>query len=559
MAGSGSASSIWAPLRIGLFRALWIAALVSNVGTWMQTVGAQWLLVHDAHAAILVSLVQTAGTLPAVLFALVAGVLADICDRARLLVAVLAGMTAAGAALTALTAADRMPPTLLLMFTFVLGSGAILVTPAYQSLVPEMVPRPQVPAASALGSISINLARAIGPAFAGLLVARIGVAAVFALNTATFVLYAIVVACHPQLGGTPQSPERFIPGLRAGGRYVRHAPVVRRILLRAALFLVPGSALWALLPLIATSRLGLGPGGYGMLLGALGAGAIGGAFILPHIRARLSANALVAAASLTYAAALAAAALSRSLALTIVALLPAGVAWIAFLSNVNAALQLFLPRWVRARGLSAYQMVLFGAQAAGAAIWGVVAGAAGLVPAFLISAAVMAAGAATIWFWPFHQIADMDRSLVRWPEPQLLISADRGSGLVLVRTTYTIAAEKEQQFLQAMARLRQSRLRTGATGWGLYQDGQNPRLFIELFSVPSWEEHLRQGHRERPACTELHTRDAAAHRDRPPANRPLPGCRRPPVARAQVITRPCPATAPGAHPGTPPRHASRTG
>jgi MFS family permease len=201
--------------------------------------------------------------------------------------------------------------------------------------------------------------------------------------------------------------------------------------------------------------------------------------------------------------------LSRSLAVTILVLLPAGVAWIAFLSNVNAALQLFLPKWVRARGLSVYQMVLFGGQAAGAVIWGVAAGVAGLVPAFLISAAVMAAGAATIWFWPFHNIADMDRSLVRWPEPQLLISSDRGDGPVLVRTTYTIAAEKEQQFLRAMARLRQSRLRTGATDWGLYQDGQNPRLFIELFRVASWEEHLRQ-HRERLTGTDLQYHDAAA-------------------------------------------------
>ena len=240
-----TASSPWAPLRIGLFRTLWIAVLVSNVGTWMQTVGAQWLLVRGPHAAVLVSLVQTADTLPAVLFALVGGVLADIFDRARLLVAVLAGMTAAGGALTALTAAHRMPPALLLMFTFVLGTGAILVAPAYQSLVPDMVPRPLVPSASALSSINVNLARAVGPAIAGLLVARIGVAAVFGLNAATFLFYAIVVARHPQLGGTRQSPERFIPGLRAGGRYVRHAPVVQRILLRAALFLVPGSALWA--------------------------------------------------------------------------------------------------------------------------------------------------------------------------------------------------------------------------------------------------------------------------------------------------------------------------
>jgi MFS family permease len=515
MAGSGSASSTWAPLRIGLFRTLWIAVLVSNLGEWMQTVGAQWLLVHDPHAAVLVSLVQTADALPAVLFALVAGVLADIFDRVKLILAVLAGLTAAGAALTALTAAGQMPPALLLMFTFVLGAGGILIEPAYQSLVPDMVPRPQVPAASALGSISMNLARVVGPAIGGLLVARTGAAAVFGLNTATFVLYAVVLAVHPRLGGTRPSPERFIPGLRAGERYARHAPVVQRILLRAALFLVPGSALWALLPLIAAQRLGLGSGGYGVLLGALGVGAIGGAFLVSQARARLSANGLAAVASLAYAAALAAAALSRNVALTIVVLLPAAAAWTVFLSNVNAALQLFLPRWVRARGLSVYQMVLFGAQAGGAAIWGTVAEAAGLVPAFLTAAVVMAAGAATLRFWPFQPIADMDRSPVRWPEPQLLVSADRGSGLVLVRTTYSIAADKEQQFLQAMPLLRQSRLRTGALGWALYRDAENPRLYIELFAVASWEEHLRQ-HRERQTGTDLQYRDDAAALSDPP-------------------------------------------
>ena len=226
-------------MRIGLFRALWIAALVSNVGTWMQTVGAQWLLVHDAHAAILVSLVQTAGALPAVLFALVAGVLADIFDRAKLLVAVLAGMTAAGAALTALTAAHRMPPALLLMFTFVLGTGAILVTPAYQSLVPDMVPRPQVPAAAALGSINVNLARAIGPAIAGLLVARIGVAAVFAPE------HGDVPALRdrggvPSPAGRDSAVSRAVHPRAAGGRPVR-APRTRRAAHLAARGPVPGT------------------------------------------------------------------------------------------------------------------------------------------------------------------------------------------------------------------------------------------------------------------------------------------------------------------------------
>jgi hypothetical protein len=278
---------------------------------------------------------------------------------------------------------------------------------------------------------------------------------------------------------------------------------------------MPGSALWALLPLIATRRLGLGSGGYGVLLGALGIGAIGGAFIVPLARARLSANALATVASLAYAAALAAAALSRNLALTIVVLLPAAAAWTVFLSDVNATLQLFLPRWVRARGLSVYQMILFGAQATGAAIWGVVAGVAGLVPAFLISAVVMAAGAATLWFWPFRPTGDMDRSMVRWPEAQLLVSPDRDSGPVLVRTTYTIAPDMEPRFRQAMGRLRQSRLRTGALDWALYQDARNPREFIELFSVPSWEEHLRQ-HQERQTATDLRYRDDAAALSDPP-------------------------------------------
>jgi hypothetical protein len=252
-----------------------------------------------------------------------------------------------------------------------------------------------------------------------------------------------------------------------------------------------------------------------VLLSSLGAGAVGGAFLVPQARAKLPANALAAVASLAYAGALAAAALSRSLALTIVVLLPAAAAWTVLLSNVNAALQLFLPRWVRARGLSVYQMVLFGAQAAGAAIWGVVAGAAGLVPAFLAAAVAMAAGAATLWLRPFQPIADMDRSAVPWPEPQLRVSADGDGGLVLVRTAYTVAADNQQQFLQAMASLRQSRLRTGAIDWALYRDGENPRLFIELFAVPSWEEHLRQ-HRERQTATDLQYRDGAAALSDPP-------------------------------------------
>src|SRR5450759_56199 len=302
MSASSTTVSTWAPLRIGVFRAIWIAVLVSNVATWMQTVGAQWLLVNQPHASILVALVQTADYLPDMLFGIVGGVLADTLDRRRLMMAVQAFLVVAGVALAALTIAGQMPPALLLTFTFVIGSGSGLTGPAYQSLVPDLVPRGQLHSASALASISINLARAAGPAIASVVIARVGVGAVFALNVAMYLVFLLVLATwRPQTGSTPRIAEGFVSALRAGGRYIRYAPVVKRILWRSALFLVPASALWALLPLVATQRLGLGADGYGLMLSVMGAGAIAGALILPRARARLSINALLAASSVVYA------------------------------------------------------------------------------------------------------------------------------------------------------------------------------------------------------------------------------------------------------------------
>ena len=495
--------STWAPLRIGVFRAMWIAVLVSNVGIWMQTVGAQWLLVHLPHAAILVALVQTADYLPDVLLGLVGGAVADVFDRRRLLVVVQLSMAGIGAALAALTFAGQMPPALLLVFTFALGCSSVFTNPAYQSLVPQLVPRNQLRSASALGSISVNLARVVGPALAGILIARLGVTAVFALNALTFLFFGVVVAAwRPPAGTAPELPERFISAIRAGGRYVLNAPVVQRILLRAALFLVPASVLWALLPLVATQELSLGATGYGVLLGALGAGAIAGALGLPRFRARLSANVLAGAASAVYALALVVIVVVPSTVLAVIVLLPAGAAWIAVLSDVNAELQLFLPAWVRGRGLSVYQMVLFGAQALGAVAWGAIAEPFGVKLAFVIAASVMVAGVATFRFWPFIETSSMDRrAQAFWPEPSLVFEARPDSGPVVVKSVYTVAPEKEHSFLEAMTRVRLSRLRTGATQWGLFRDGEVPHSFVEMYVVPSWDEHLRQ-HRFRMTGTD---------------------------------------------------------
>jgi MFS family permease len=502
-------SSTWAPLRLAVFRWLWLASLVSNVGTWMQTVGAQWLLVNAAHAAILVSLVQTADTLPDAIFGIVGGVLADTLDRRRLLIAVQAGLVIAASALAAVTIDGRISPALLLLFTFVIGTGSVLVSPAYQSLVPELVPREQIPAAAQLSSINVNIARAIGPAVAGILIAHIGVGPVFALDAATFLFYAVVAALwRPPAGTTPQIREPFVSALRAGGRYVRYAPVVRRILFRATLFLVPASALWALLPLVATHRLGLGPSGYGLLLAALGVGAIAGASVLSKVRARLSTSLLVALTGVVYGAVLVAVVLVRSTAVVVVVLIPAGIAWVAMLATVNTLLQLFLPRWVRARGLSVYQMVLFGAQGLGALVWGLAADAFGLTVTFLVAALLMALGAASVRLWPLTDTTHMDRRTLVEPDPAVAFETEAETGPIVVRTTYSVQPEHEADFIRAMDRVRESRLRTGATQWGLFRVGERPHEFDEIFVVASWDEHLRQ-HRERMTATDRAFEDTA--------------------------------------------------
>ena len=488
-------STAWAPLGIRVYRLLWLAVLASNMGTWMQVVGAQWLLVGLPNAATLVALVQTADSLPDLLLALPAGALADIFDRRRFLIGLQWFQIAVGTALTALTLAGQMTPPLLLGFTFVLGAAGAIETPAYYALIPELVPRHQLQAAAALGAVNINVARALGPALAGLVIAKLGTAWVFALNTLSFVFIPLVLlGWRRQILAGAEDPERFLPAIRAGGRYIRHDPVTRRILLRMALFVAPATALWALLPLVATQRLGMAAGGYGLLLGALGVGAIAGALILPRLSTRLQPNPLLLAATLAYAGATVVLVLVTSPLAAFLALLPAGAAWTAIISSSNADIQLFLPQWVRARGLASFQMVLFGAQALGAVLWGLLASDVGLVDAVLIAAAVLLAGLATLGGWPLLDTRGLDRSpSVHWPEPNLTFQPEPQTP-VAVATMYTVAPEREAQFIEAMQEVRLSRLRTGAIAWRLYREGETQRVFIEAYWVATWEEHLRQHH-----------------------------------------------------------------
>ena len=289
------------------------------------------------------------------------------------------------------------------------------------------------------------------------------------------------------------APERFASAIRAGQRYVRHSPAVHRMLLRVGLFVLPGAALWALLPLVASRLLGTGPTGYGVLLAALGAGAVLGADLLPRLGGRLSPNRLLLVAGAAFTASLLACVLVTNLVVLAILLAPAGIAWLGVLMTMTGALQVFLPGWVRARGLSMYNIVFAGGQAIGALLWGLLAQWWGLLPVFLAAAAMMALGTATVGVWPLHDVAGLDRDLaVFMPDPTLGREPDPDDGPVLVTLTYTVEDDQVPAFVEVMEEVRRSRLRTGASSCGLYQDGADPSQFLQLSQYLTWGEHLRQ-------------------------------------------------------------------
>lgn len=495
---SPTASSPLAPFGYRAFAILWVATVVSNVGTWMNDVGAAWLMTELAPSPALVALVQTATTLPVFLLALPAGAIADIVDRRKLLLLVNLLMAVTASLMTILVWSGAMTVELLLLFTFLLGAGAAFIAPAWQAIVPGLVPREALPAAISLNSVGINVSRAIGPALAGVLIVSVGLYAPFLVNALSFI--GIVLALwfwrntDSKTGTLPA--EKLLPAMLAGLRYASHSPPLKRTILRAITFFVFASAYWAMLPLIARDVLGGGSGLYGLLLGCVGMGAVGGAVALPKLRRHLEINRLVLLGSLGTAAAIAIMASIPHPIAAAAAALVAGSSWIAVLSSFNVSAQTALPNWVRARGLSLFLTAFFGAMSGGALLWGLLAEELGVATTLLVAAAAMAVVA------PLAQrirLAAGDGSQhaasLHWPAAPIVPEDVSHTGPVMVTVDYRVDPAKRATFDQLMRRLRESRLRDGAYSWQLYQPLEEEGLLREAFMLGSWQDHLHQHER----------------------------------------------------------------
>ncbi|MBI3212536.1 MAG: MFS transporter [Mycobacterium sp.] len=502
--------SPWAPLRSAVYRSLFFAQLASNIGTWMQTVGAQWFLVDRQSSPTVIALVQTASLAPTLLLALFAGTIADVFDRRRVLLFATAYSVVVSGVMTVLAWTHTLTPYGLLALTFATGIGAALAAPAWQAIQPELVPREQIPAASSLGSVTVNGARAIGPALAGVVVAAAGPGAVFAVNTASFLVVIGALVCWRRTPTQPTADRESLGGsIAAGIRYVNSAPIVRRIMLRSALFALPASALWALLPIASAEHLGLSAAGYGALLGVLGVGALAGVAAVPWLRATLSDNMVLALSALVFAAGTAAAGY-LPLYPAVIALTLAGTAWIATLTTLNTAAQLSVAPWARARALSVYLLVFMGAQAGGSLLWGYLASHAGLGASLGVAAGLLVAVAASVLLVPLRaQTGTLDRATSSaWPTPRLMFEPEPDDGPVLVTVSYRVADDDVAQFTAAMRAVQKSRRRTGGYAWRLYRSGDDPQVMLEQFVVPSWGEFRRQ-HRQRWLASDHHAITAA--------------------------------------------------
>ena len=493
---TGSSTSALSPLRIKIFRNLWLANLVSNLGTWMQDVSAGWLMATLAPDPFMVSLVQVSWVLPAFLLTLPAGALADIVDRRAYMLSAILWMTVMAGILGVLTVTGQITPWLLIAFTFGLGVGMAMMWPAFSALVPDLVPRSELVAAVTANSIAMNLTRAVGPAIAGVLIAASGPGPVFLLNALSFVGIFIVILRYRSMQPRGTLPsERFVGALRSGFSFARQSPALQTVMIRGLAFFTAMSGMFAFLPLIVRVEVGAGPQTYGWLVTSMGAGAVVTGLLLARIRSRFSNDTVLGAGTLIAAAILFGLANIRSPALLAVIMFLTGAAWISVVSTLQVSAQLSLPAWVRARGLAIYIATFMGSMAVGSATWGRLASATSTTTALTVAAGfcLLAGWIASRWRLAAH--ADIDHSIAQ-PITEPSLTPDRAhEGPVMVNIEYFIAPEDRSDFEAAMRDVRRMRLKNGASAWGLYRDADDGLRYVESFIDLTWLDHLRRAER----------------------------------------------------------------
>ena len=491
-------TTLSAAFRNRAFTVVWTATVVSNIGSWMYSAASGWLMTSLSPDPLWVALVQAASTLPVFLFAIPAGAFADIFDKRKFLIVLETLTTAVSALYAAMVGFGLATPTNLLGFTFLIGATGALTVPAWQAVVPQLVPKDDLTSAVAANSVGVNISRAVGPAVGGAAITTLGIVSPFWINAISNLgVIGALVWWRPAKASRSLLPaERFRGAVVAGLRYARNSPALRATLIKAAGFFLFASAYWALLPLVARTQVAGGAALYGILLGAIGAGAVIGAFVMPRLRLKLGANLLSVCGMAGTAVTLALYGLAHDPFTALAASALAGISWIAVVATLTVSAQSSLPDWVRGRGLALFTTVFFGCMTLGSAVWGKLAAVLGLPAAHFIAAAGAVVAIIATWPWKLHAGTALDLTpSMHWPTPEVSQDVDQDRGPVLVTVEYRVRPEDREAFLDSIEPLRQERLRDGAFRWGVYEDASDPGRLVETFLVGSWMEHLRQHER----------------------------------------------------------------
>jgi len=505
-ATTASASSTWSPLKTRPFRGLWTAGGMFFFGNAMQNMAASWLMIEVTGSSFLAALVQTASFLPMFLLSLPAGVLADTIDRRLLMLRIQTVYAAVALLLTLLAFAGLVGPGSLLFFTFVLGVCTAIQSPSWNSAVSDTVGRQELPQAITLVSMAFNGARAVGPALAGAVFAWAGGGAVFAIAVLTAMTMTYATRRWPPRAHPPGRlpPERLWGGMLSALRYARHSPAIFAQLVRTVVYSGLGSALWALLPVIAQRQLELGAAGYGLLIGCLGSGAVAAGFVVGRLRTHMALDLLAAGCCVLFSAAMLVGALSHWRPFVYATFVIGGAGWMTMMSTFNAATQTSAPSWVRARAASLHTLCSLGSFALGSALWGAVSSLVGLSPTLCIAAAGMLASLALARPFPLKMGAEKEVTLATpWEDLFVAHEPELEAGPVAVEVIYSIRPEDGERFLRVVEQLAVPRRRDGASFWRIYRDLDDPARYVERFIVASWADYLRQRARSTVASREL--------------------------------------------------------